>query len=90
MAILFLAQFLTVYLLGIQSLMVRDGNQLGAAGGSVLIGLSQFQLFGIVPVVYQQGLWSSDAAAFLLAGPLAIVASIRTHPRLAAWFQSVK
>lgn len=45
---IFLAQFVTVYLLGVQSLNVRDGNYVGAAVTSVALGCSGYYLAAAV------------------------------------------
>lgn len=78
--IIFSAQFLCVYLLGIQSLMVRDSNCSGAALGSLMIGMSQFYIFAIIGGLSATDIGAGDWWAFILAGPVAIVTSIKTHP----------
>ncbi|TKB53291.1 hypothetical protein [Ferrimonas aestuarii] len=83
----FICQFLVVYLLGVQSLMVRDGNCIGAAMGSIAIGVTQYLVIGIISHIGVDGLFSLTGAAFLLAGPIAIVCSIKSHPKLAEWLK---
>jgi hypothetical protein len=78
--IIFLAQFICVFLLGIQSLMVRDSNCIGAASGSLMIGISQFYIFSIIGGLSGADIGAGDWWAFILAGPVAIVISIKTHP----------
>jgi hypothetical protein len=78
----FISQFLVVFLLGVQSLMVRDSNCLGAAFGSVLIGVSQFYIFSIIGGMGPSDIGTIKFFAFVSAGPCAIVASIKLHPHI--------
>lgn len=77
--LIFLSQFLTIYLLGMQSLMVRDNNYLGAALGSLLIGVCQFYIYNVTGSF---SMFSLDWGIFILAGPIAIVSAMKTHPLL--------
>lgn len=88
--VIFLCQFLCVFLLGIQSLMVRDSNCYGAAMGSLLIGVSQFYIFSIIGGLSASDIGSYNWLAFILAGPLAIVVSIKTHPLIVKAFSKDK
>jgi len=76
---IFLSQFLTIYLLGLQSLMVRDNNKLGAFIGSLLIGMCQFYIYNITGSF---SMLSLDWFLFIFAGPVAIVLAMETHPHL--------
>ncbi|MBJ2129079.1 hypothetical protein JC525_09030 [Alteromonas sp. IB21] len=78
--VIFISQFSVVFLLGIQSQMVRDANCIGAAVGSVLIGFSQFFVFSIIGGLAAGDMFTPEGIAFMTSGPLAIVASIKTHP----------
>lgn len=78
--IIFISQVAVVFLLGIQSQMVRDANCAGAAFGSVFIGISQFFVFSIVGGLNASDMLTPEGMAFMLAGPVGIVASIKTHP----------
>lgn len=78
--VIFISQFSVVFLLGIQSQMVRDANCIGAAVGSVLIGVSQFFVFSIIGGLAAGDMLTAEGLAFMTSGPLAIVASIKTHP----------
>ena len=84
--IIFLSQFLCVFLLGIQSLMVRDSNCYGAAMGSLMIGISQFYIFSIIGGLGVEDIGGLKWFAFIFAGPLAIVISIKTHPLILKLF----
>lgn len=85
--IIFLSQFLCVFLLGIQSLMVRDSNLQGAAMGSLMIGISQFYIFSIIGGLSADDIGSYSWLAFILAGPIAIVISIKAHPLILKLFK---
>lgn len=74
---IFISQFLTIYLLGMQSLMVRDNHYLGAFLGSLLIGICQFYIYNITNTF---GLLSIDWFVFIIAGPVAIISAMKTHP----------
>jgi hypothetical protein len=81
--ILFVGQFLMIYVLGLQSLMVRDNNYIGAAIGSTLIGISQFYLTSLISSMGLESIGTVAWYVFVVAGPLAIVASMKTHPFIA-------
>jgi hypothetical protein len=80
---LFVGQFLMIYVLGLQSLMVRDNNYIGAAIGSTLIGISQFYLTSLISDMGLESIGTMAWYVFVVAGPLAIVTSMKTHPFIA-------
>jgi hypothetical protein len=80
---LFVGQFLLIYVLGIQSLMVRDDNYVGAAIGATLIGISQFYLTSLISNMGIESIGTLAWCVFVVAGPLAIVTSMKTHPFIA-------
>lgn len=74
--ILFAGTFVTVFALGFQSLNVNAGHYRAAAFTSFAIGGGNLLILKLVP--------SGDTAAiaaYLAAGPLAIVASMWVHRR---------
>ena len=77
--LIFISQFLTIYLLGMQSLMVRDNNYLGAFIGSLLIGACQYYIYNITGSF---SMLSLDWFIFIIAGPIAIISAMKTHPLL--------
>lgn len=79
---IFLAQFVTVYLLGVQSLNVRDGNYVGAALTSVALGCSGYYLAAAVGKLPADAWFSAPWWAYIAAGPVAICSAIKTHPHL--------
>jgi len=85
--IIFTIQFIVVFLLGIQSLMVRDSNIYGAAVVSLFIGVSQFYIFAIIGGLSADDIGNLKWLVFILAGPIAIVFSIKTHPSIAKLFK---
>lgn len=72
----FVTQFIAVFSLGFQSMNVNQGHYKSAALTSFAIGGSNLFVLKMVPDgdVYAM-------AAYLLAGPLAIVASMWAHER---------
>jgi len=76
---IFLVQFTTIYLLGLQSLNVRDGHTLGAAVTSVFLGLTGFTATSYIGGLEPSDLMSVVGFSFVLAGPLGITASMKTH-----------
>lgn len=76
--LIFLACFVVVFALGLQSLNVNGGHKWLAALTSFVIGGSQLYLLKAMP---QPTGWL-DNAAYLCAGPLAIVCSMAAHPWL--------
>lgn len=80
--LIFLSQFLTIFLLGNQSLMVRDHNYWGAAIGSLLIGVCQFYIYTVVQSIE---MYSYDWYVFLIAGPMAIVTAMKFHATISSF-----
>lgn len=75
-AILFLSQFAMVFLLGLQSLNVRDNRHGYAALTSLCIGLAAVCQWKLMPKASL-----SETLVWLAAGPLAIVCSMRFYAR---------
>lgn len=73
-AIIFASTFILVFALGFQSLNVNNGHYKAAFLTSFAIAVSNLVLFKTVP----QADWL-QIAAYLLAGPFAIVASMWAH-----------
>ena len=78
----FLSQFCMVYLLGMQSLNVRDGRYVGAAITSALLGVFGFILTSTIGSKEAADLFTVFGFTFVVAGPLAIMAAMATHPKL--------
>ena len=76
---IFLAQYATIFLLGLQSMNIRDGKKVMAAITSLCLGVSGFLTTGIISQHYEQGMFSGVFFAFLLAGPAGIVCSMYAH-----------
>lgn len=74
---IFISQFLTIYLLGMQSLMVRDNHYTGAFVGSLMIGVCQYYIYNVTGSFSALSL---DWFIFIFAGPFAIVLAMKTHP----------
>lgn len=77
-ALLFAATFGVVFALGLQSLNVNGGHRLLAFTTSFAIGASNLVLFKVLPgptVLL-------EVAAYLIGGPLGILASMAAHPWL--------
>ena len=84
-ALVFVAQYIFVLLLGLQSLNVRDRHYFGAAVTSFLLGVGGFFLtstIGSAKGMALTPLWWS----FVLAGPCGIVTAIAVHPHLVKFF----
>lgn len=84
-AIVFIAQYLMVLLLGLQSLNVRDRHYVGAAVTSFLLGVCGFFItstVGSAKGMVLTTLWWG----FVLAGPCGIVTAMLIHPWLVRLF----
>lgn len=75
---LFLASFVVVLALGLQSLNVNGGHRMLAFVNSLVIGASNLVLLKIVPGPTS----ATEVAGYLLGGPFGIVASMWLHPHL--------
>lgn len=83
--IVFVAQYVYVVLLGLQSLNVNYGHRVAAGVTSGILGAIGFQLTGTIAAAAGTTgslIWF----AFVLAGPLGIVTSMELHRR----FRGVK
>ncbi len=80
-AAVFVAQYLMVLLLGLQSLNVRDHHYVLAGITSFLLGVCGFYVTSVVGAAKGQALtilwWS-----FVVAGPCGIVTAMAIHPTL--------
>lgn len=74
---LFGSTFLLVFALGLQSLNVNGGHYLAAFLTSFVIGGMNLVLFKLAPDAT-----GAEIAAYLLGGPLGIVASMAAHRRV--------
>ena len=79
---LFASTFMLVMLLGLQSLNVNNGHHWAAFITSFGIGASNLVLFKLAPDAN-----TTEMLAYLLGGPLGILAAMWLHPRLALWFK---
>lgn len=75
--LLFVTQFGAVFGLGIQSLNVQARNYWGSSTTSLLIGVMQLFVWKKLPEASL-----SQSVAWLLAGPVAIMAAIWLHPKI--------
>ena len=82
--LLFGSTFLTVFALGLQQLNVNGGHRWAAFITSILIGVGNLVVLKVVP-----GAGWSEVLAYLLGGPLGIVASMAAHPRVVDWWRRV-
>lgn len=83
-ALLFSATFAVVFFLGLQQLNVSAGDQLAAFVTSFAISGANLILFKVLPGPTG---WM-ELAAYFVGGSFGIVASMRAHPRLRAFFAS--
>ena len=79
--LIFVSTFALVFLLGMQSLTVNAGHYAAAMVNSTLIGVANFTLLKVIP---QSTGW--EIVAYVAAGPLAIVSSMRFFK----WFKNRK
>lgn len=86
-ALVFGAQFVMIFLLGIQSLNVNGKHYVSAAITSALLGVFGFYLTGTIAAAHQQGMFSVIWWSFVTAGPLGIITSMKLHPVLVRWFR---
>jgi len=75
--LIFASTFILVFALGFQSLNVNNGHYKAAFFTSLAIGLANLVLFKTVPQAD-----TLDIAAYLIAGPFAITASMYSHKKL--------
>jgi len=78
--IIFIAQFITIYLLGIQQKNVIGGHYVFAFLTSLVLGVSGWYLTSIIAAANLDAIGSTVWWSFIVAGPLAITTAMRTHP----------
>jgi hypothetical protein len=88
--LLFIAQFCMIFLLGVQSLNVRDGHYVGAAITSLLLGIVGFTITSIIGKLHIEDLMTVVGCSFLVAGPLGIVSAMASHGWLVEHFRRLK
>lgn len=74
--ILFLSTFVLVFALGFQSLNVNQGRYMAAGITSFVVGAGQMLLYKLAP-----GAGWLEIGAYLVGGPLGIMASMLVHRR---------
>ena len=78
---IFVAQYLTIFLMGLQSLNVVQKKYVAAAITSCCLGVSGYLTTGIISQNYSQGILSWVFFGFLVAGPVGIVSSMLAHEK---------
>lgn len=79
---IFAAQAAMVFLLGFQSLSVHGRHYVLAAVGSLLLGVTGYQITAIIAQASVGAVGSAVWWAYIVAGPIGITASMYLHPRL--------
>ena len=83
---IFLAQFVMIWFLGLQSINVNRGHRLIAAMTSFCLGVTGFYVTGTIAEVYEDGMFTTMFLSFVLAGPCGIVTSMICHPYIIKFF----
>lgn len=76
--IVFISQFLMVFLFGLQSLNFKGGHYVAAAITSFLLSLAGFYV--IVQISLVKEMFTSIWWAYIFAGPFGAVLSMKLHP----------
>jgi len=82
LALLFIAQFSAVFLMGVQQQNVQGNHKVWAAITSLAIGVAMFYIVAVLAEVGRNGLLTAEGITYLTAGPIAIVSAMYVHPRL--------
>ena len=77
--ILFVSQFLLVFLLGFQSLNIVRGYYVLAFLTSLFLGVASWFTINIVANASMFDVLSITFIAYIFAGPIAIISAMRTH-----------
>ena len=80
--LIFICQFLFIFLLGIQQQNVTGRHYLAAAITSFILGVTGFYTMAVIAEMGKLGMFSPEGISYLLAGPLAIVVAIWSHDKL--------
>ena len=77
--ILFVSEFLLVFLLGTQSINVVRGYYVAAAFTSLLLGICGWFAIGIIAESTTYDLTSFTFLSYIVAGPAAIISAMKFH-----------
>ena len=77
--ILFVSQFLLVFLLGTQSINVVRGYYVAAAFTSFLLGICGWFAIGIIAESTTYDLTSFTFFSYIVAGPLGVILAMKLH-----------
>ena len=80
--ILFVAQFVFIFLLGIQQLNIVRGYYVAAAVTSLLLGVCGWFTIGIIAEATTYDLTSVTFLTYIVAGPMGIVTAMWVHKLL--------
>ena len=79
---IFLAQFIVIFLLGVQQKNVTGHHYVLAFITSLVLGVAGWFLTSIVATANLEALFTTVYFAFIAAGPIAIIAAMKYHPWL--------
>lgn len=79
---IFVAQAAMVFLLGFQSLSVHGRHYALASVGSLLLGVTGYQITAIIAQMSHESIGSAVWWSYIIAGPIGITLSMYLHPRL--------
>jgi uncharacterized membrane protein YraQ (UPF0718 family) len=79
---IFSAQAIMIFLLGFQQMNVTGRHYFAAAVTSFLLGVCGWTITSTIAASHQEGLWSTVGIAFLVAGPMGILAAMEWHGKL--------
>jgi len=77
---IFLAQFCTIFFLGFQQKNVTGGHYSLAFLTSLLLGVVGWFLTSIIATANLEAVFTSVWVSFIVAGPIAIITAMYTHP----------
>ena len=80
--ILFVSQFVFIFLLGIQQLNIMRGYYVAAAFTSLLLGICGWFAIGIIAESTTYDLTSFTFFSYIVAGPVAIISAMKFHSYL--------
>jgi len=84
---IFAAQFVVIWMLGLQSINVNRGHYVLAALTSFGLGIVGFYVTGVVAMVFQNGMLNTMFISFIVAGPCGIVTSMWTHKHISRFLK---
>lgn len=88
--LIFVSQFFLIFLMGLQSLNVKDGHTILAGITSALLSLCGFYVTGLTAKAFDAGFLSLFGLSFTVSGALGIMVAMKMHKHIVRMYSLIK